>query len=300
MSHYKLPLLKGYWGYAFLMYIAMLVKMVVPLCYAYMVDRIIMPQNYDLLLPWALVTIAIAVSAAILEFYFYEFLTTKKDIEGSAEICKLSLRNLLGFSIPKFEEFDKSYYFNVITNSSYTYGSIKAQLTLQLPACILIVLTILAISFSINSLLTVFMILAIPCIIFSTQLQGKKLAAMQQDILEKQDNVLKNMRYIIDSKREIQSVRKEPYFTEAFNKEQDQWTKFITRFQFYHTLNNQLPSIVFGILSVCFLFLGGLLLKQGRVTEGLLLAGFQYLISSHSPLLKLHLSCFALNLQDQI
>lgn len=280
----KTRLLKKYPVYVALYVVSMLLSLAVPFLLGYLIDDIIMARNFKNIFPWFGVTFSVTVLSNALSFYFMDYATAKAGIVNSKILSIDCAKKILRMPLPLYEKKEKSYYYNVITNSSFTYGDMHAQIYLELVSCVLSILLILGITFVVNAYLGIVFLIFIPVVIAGSQLKGKKLARIQKDALTKQDSFLGSLQDIINSKREINVLKQNGYFERSFSDKMSIWTKFILRYRFNEYLMEKLPGMLANVYSILFLLVGVIFIEKGRLTPGVLIMEYQYLSMISGPI----------------
>lgn len=255
---------------------AMMLSLFVPYLIGYLIDNIILARNFTNIIPWFILTLVITIAASAASFFYIEYMTTKKSIENSNILSRNYVKKMLEMPMPLYEKHDKSYYLNVVTNSSFTYGDLHAQIYLELISSSICVLIILAIVFITNLYFGLIFLLFMPLVILSSRLQGGKLAEIQKDAMLKQDGFLNSLKNIIDSKREISILKETGFFARKFTEKISLWNKYALKYRFYEYLMNKIPSILSNAYSIIFLFIGALFISQGALTPGILIMEYQF------------------------
>ncbi len=138
-------------------------------------------------------------------------------------------------------------------------------------------ITLLIVAYLVNAYIVIFMICLIPVMMLPSRFFNKKLFDLQKHGIVKQDKYMRDMRYIIESKREINVLKKEQVFIDFFNKAEEEWSEFIVKLKYYSSLAESLPAICYKIYSVLYIVAGVYLIKNAVMTEGELVAGYQYI-----------------------
>lgn len=280
----KTKIIKKYPWQVILYVLSLIVSLGVPYAIALLIDKIILANDFSNLLGWFFPVLGIAIVSSILTFYFIHFTIIKAMITNAVKLGINSVKKLLRIPVIEYSKKEKSYYLNVVTNSSFTYGEAHAAVYLQLIASIICVLIILGVVFFINPILSVVFILYIPIVIFSTHSQTGKLARMHTRAIEKQDVFLNSIKNIIDHKREINALNETEFFTNRYSKHMYTWQKFVMKYNFLHVLTMTLPSFLAKIYGIIYLLVGTYLVSTNDITPGILVMGFQYLQLISEPI----------------
>lgn len=265
--------------------IATLIKLLIPLLFSYLIDTIILENKFQYINNWTIISLVILSLSSILSFYFIDYLIIKKSIENTEKISNKLVNNLLKMDIKSYESKEKSYYYNVINNSASIYADLHAEKYLVLSSSVLLIISILLIIFTTNIYFGLLFLAFIPLVVMSSKTQSKKLAIMQREALLKQDKFLSNIKNIIESKKEISIIKKESFFYNKAKQINHEWTSFILKYKFLHSLIAEIPTIISNIYNVIFLSVGAILISNNNLTPGILIMGYQYLGYIASPVI---------------
>lgn len=280
----KTKIIKKYPWQVILYVLSLIVSLAVPYAISLLIDKIILANDFSNLLGWFFPVLAIAIVSSVLTFYFMHFTTIKAIIDNAITLSINAVKKMLRIPVIEYSKKEKSYYLNVVTNSSFTYGNVFASVYLRLIASAICVLVIIGVVFFINPILSIIFILYIPIVIFSTHSQTGKLARMHSQAIEKQDVFLNSIKNIIDHKREINAVHETEFFIDRYSGHMFTWKKFIMKYNFLNVLTETLPSFLAKIYGIIYLLVGTYLVSTNDITPGILVMGFQYLQLISEPI----------------
>jgi len=263
---------------------SLILSLAIPLFFAYLIDEILLSNKKDILTLWFIFAIILAVLSSFMSFYFISFMIKKRSIQNHVDLSVHCFKKLLAIPIPDYFKKDKSYYLNVISNSSSSYGDIHAEIHLTLISDIIAVILILGLVFFINRYLAVLFVIFSPIVFFGTLFQAKKLALMQSDAITKQDQFLSSLKTAIDYKREINILKSNTFFENRFTGNMHTWQNFITKYKFLDTLLSEFPKMASNIFGIVYLLFGAMLIERSKMTMGTLVVGYQYLSIISIPL----------------
>lgn len=281
----KTKILKKYYleivGFTF----AAILSLMIPLLFGYLIDDIILAEKFDYIGIWSIITLLIAIISSIANFYFADFMVTKKSITNSERLSNYLANKLLGMKISEYQKKDKAYYLNVLTNSTFTYADLHVQLFLQLISSIILIILILSIVFIFNLYLGVLFLIFIPIVIISSKSQSKKLVNLQKEAMENQDIFFSDLKTVIDSKKEINILKQEKFFINKFKSNMGKWVEFVLKYKFLVCLLTELPKIISNIYNICFLVVGTFCIYKKELTPGVLIMGYQFLGYITAPII---------------
>lgn len=266
-------------GLVFNSFIALLVSY----CLSFLIDKIIVAHKFSLLPEWFWGTIILVLFGEIWNMFIGQYLPIKVDLMMSIRISRDGLMNLIHMSQKNYSEKDKGYYYNVITNSAFTYGSMYEQFYIQFIANALVVLIILSLVFYINPFMGLLFLLYVPIVAVSTKKPGDVIAKYQEKGMPTQDDFLAETRNIIESKREINIARADKYYYDRYYKSSGKYLDFITRFRFFENMATNLPLLINRVYNVIVLGAASYLCFQGKLTIGTILLLYQFLSYYSSP-----------------
>lgn len=256
---------------------AALLSLMIPILLGYLIDDIILEQQYSALNLWFVIAILTAFVSSITTFYFTKYIPVKKGIQNTIALQENALSNVLKMTVPSFERRDKGYYYNVIMNSTASYGDLHEEIYLRLIANLIYITAILSFVFWSNWIFGIIFVVYIPLIILLSTSQSKSLFQMQKDAMELQDGWLSSSKNIIESKKEINALQADTFFLSLFSVNGEKWLNYILKYRFFQHLVENIPVILNNIYSILFLVIGAHMVQQGDLTAGILIVGYQYL-----------------------
>ncbi|NSW90981.1 MAG: ATP-binding cassette domain-containing protein [Firmicutes bacterium] len=263
---------------------AMIVALTIPYLFSYLIDKIILANNFSRLLQWFFLVLVLSLLSSLLSFFFIEFATIRASINNSCKLSINAIKKMLRIPVIDYTKKEKSYYLNVITNSAFTYGDIHTQVYLELISSLICVVLIVTLILFVDPILCIVFIIYIPIVVFSTYTQSGKLANMQKDSIVKQDAFLSSLKNIIDHKREINVLKENDYFIEQYSNYMNSWKTFITKYKFLQSLISTFPSMISNIYGIVYLVIGTYLISKGNISTGMLIMGYQYLQIISGPI----------------
>ena len=143
---------------------------------------------------------------------------------------------------------------------------------------------ILAVVFMTNIYLGIFFIVyGIVLIIVSLNI-SKPLFDMQKNVMVKQDRYLNGIRNIIENKIGINALHREKFFADEYKQNIVPYEKHVLRYRFLECLCRQAPNILDQVCLVVFLFIGGNLVLNQKISIGEFLMMYQYMAYFSDPI----------------
>ncbi|NGZ77188.1 ABC transporter transmembrane domain-containing protein [Saccharibacillus alkalitolerans] len=273
----KTKILKKYPGSILTYSLASLISLIVPILFGYLIDTIIIGKQYSQLNAWFILAITIALISSLSTFYFVKYIPVKKGIENTINLQANSLKSVLKMTVPSFEKKDKGYYYNVIMNSTASYGDLHEELFLKFIGNLFCIAAILGFIFYTSMIFGILFLIYIPLIILLSISQSKSLFKMQKDAMELQDGWLSSSKSIIESKKEINALHAEGFFLNLFIRKGENWLNYILKYRFFQNIVEYIPTFLNNIYSILFLVIGARMVQQGNLSAGMLIIGYQYL-----------------------
>ncbi len=269
------------------MVLSIFIAMTVPMLLSYLIDNIIITGNYENLASWCIAASLIAILSVILNFTFTNYLPVKIGIANSFKLQKKAITDILGINQSIYFQKDKGYYYNLTTNSCSSYGDLHEEVYLNLVSNFIYLAGILALVTYYSRAFGIFFLLYGIILVILSLRGAAPLFSMQKNVLEKQDIFFDALRNVIENKTSINAIHAENFFEDRANKTIDVYQKHILRYRFWDYLCQYLPTAANQIFSILFLFLSALLVKNGEITVGILLLGYQYLSYFAAPISKI-------------
>lgn len=257
--------------------------LIVSYLFSYLIDKVIVAKDYELLRNWFFITLIITISSQIWNITIGQYQPLKLDLKMSIKISRDALKNLLSMSQSLYSEKEKGYYYNVVTNSAFSYGSMYEQFYVELFANVIISLIVLVLMFFVNLWLGVLFSLYIPIVALFTIKPGNVVARYQEKGMPTQDVFLEGSRNIIESKREINIAKVDDYYMKRYRESSEKFLKFATRFRFYEIIASNIPQFINGTYNVIVLGVATYFYFKDYITLGTIILTYQFLNIYSSP-----------------
>ena len=278
-------LLKKYYKYIPLCVLSTVLSIIVPLLFSYLIDTIIIGQQYDKLFYWLLGTLLFSIFSEIFKCYYSQYYPIKKGIENSKTMTINTVNDILKLDYNEFEKKDKGFYYNVLSHCCGVYGDLHVVVNLQLVSNIISVILLVILGFVINIYLGIIITIFIPIMIITTLLKSKPLYKMNKEVMTKQDDSLSSLKDVIEQKEQINIIGVNDYFLNRVNDTETSFNKFMVKYRFHTTFSEFLPSIISNIYNFIFFGIGAYLIVKNQFTTGLLVLGYQYINILSNPIL---------------
>ena len=143
-----------------------------------------------------------------------------------------------------FARRDKGHYVNVLMNSTDTYGTLYAGVSVRIPGAALALLGTVIIAALIDPLMAVLVVVYAPVLWLALRLPARSLAELQRDVLPVQDAWLGESKRIAENKRPINAACAEGYFSARYRKRSEAFLRTVTRYRFLELLISNLPALL--------------------------------------------------------
>ena len=258
--------------------------LLIPKLLSYLIDDILMANNKEKILPWFMITFGVTSLLMIMKFYFITYNPIKIGIKNTFRLQIKAAKDILNMNQSVYADEDKGYYYNVCSNSCAAYGDLYEEIHLNLISCFIYVCGILAVVFMTNIYLGIFFIVyGIVLIIVSLNI-SKPLFDMQKNVMVKQDRYLNGIRNIIENKIGINALHREKFFADEYKQNIVPYEKHVLRYRFLECLCRQAPNILDQVCLVVFLFIGGNLVLNQKISIGEFLMMYQYMAYFSDPI----------------
>ena len=258
--------------------------LLIPKLLSYLIDDILMANNKEKILPWFMITFGVTSLLMIMKFYFITYNPIKIGIKNTFRLQIKAAKDILNMNQSVYADEDKGYYYNVCSNSCAAYGDLYEEIHLNLISCFIYVCGILAVVFMTNIYLGIFFIVyGIVLIIVSLNI-SKPLFDMQKNVMVKQDRYLNGIRNIIENKIGINALHREKFFADEYKQNIVPYEKHVLRYRFLECLCRQAPNILDQVCLVVFLFIGGNLVLNQKISIGGFLMMYQYMAYFSDPI----------------
>lgn len=251
---------------------------------SFLIDSILLSGGYENFTIWVLITLFLAVAGSFSSVVLAQYLPLKEELKCSVSLSQQVLMNLLAMNYRNYSQHDKGYYYNVVTNSAFTYGSSAMDSFIILVGNILIVAITIGTIFLIHPILGFLFFLYIPLTGLSSVKPGKISSKYQAKGLPTQDAFLNETRRIIESKREIDISGTSNYFMNRYIESSNRFLDFVTRFRLYVIIADNIPVITNRLYSILLLSVAAILFFQKSVTLGMIFFLYQALNFVSQPI----------------
>lgn len=272
----------------FLIVLALFLDSILSLAFAYtlsyLIDNILLDNNMGLFPYWIVGTVIVTVLCCLSNIFINRFLPLKELLKASIAISRDSLLDLLHLNYKNYSKNDKGYYYNVVTNSSFTYAEITINLYTWWTANIIIVLAVIGVIFYINPIIGGLFALYVPITALASIKPSKISSDYNKRGLPTQDVYLNETRRIIESKREINISKTEKYFYSRYKKSSGAFLNFITKYRFYEILSTEIPIVINKFYSILILSASAILCFHGKMSVGSMLFMYQVLNYVSNPI----------------
>lgn len=269
--------LKSYPLQIIIMVITFFISMLIPMLFSHLVDNIIIAGNYENLASWCIFTFILTVLSVFMSFFFTSYFPVKIGINNTFKLQRKAMYDILKMNQDIYATKDKGYYYNLTTNSCPSYGDLHEELNLNMISNLIYLVGILALVAYYSKVFCIFFLIYGAVLVVISLKGSAPLFHMQKDVMINQDNFLNALRNIIENKSTINAVHSDNYFKDSSAKTINAYEKHILKYRFWDYLYQYLPSAANQIFSILFLFLAASLVKNGKITVGVLLMGYQFL-----------------------
>ncbi|WP_333657375.1 ABC transporter ATP-binding protein [Tissierella praeacuta] len=263
----------------------------VVICFSYnisfLIDKVLIGNKIYLFKYWIIAAVFIAMVSSFTTIFLGKYLPIRNELIASIYISKNALINLLNLNYKNYSKKDKGFYYNVVTNSAFSYGSIAIELYVRWVSNLMIVIFVIGVIFHINKVIGILFMLYIPLALFASSKPSELIAEYQEKGLPTQDLFLNETRSIIESKREINISKTKKVFINRFNSSSYKYLDFVTRFKLYEILSTSIPEIITKFYSLLILSISAYMGFNSKLTVGQVLFLYQLINFISRPISEL-------------
>jgi len=238
----------------------------------------------------------VTIVTTIINMVLAQFLPLRLQLRTSISNSVYAVKGLLRLPQSKYEEREKGYYINLVTNSSFTCGTIYGHMNVELIGNILCVVALLIVSAFINPLFLVAYGIYIPTYAILSNVPNRKIADYQKRGLGTQDSFLDEAKRIVENKRSINVSKSNSYFVEKYKEKSKAYLDFVTKYRWYEILSTNMPHIMSEGLVVFTMGIAAYLYFQDKATLGTIFLMYQLSKMLQTPMKE----CFAMLIHKEI
>ena len=195
---------------------------------------------------WTLLAVALilAVASAVATVLLGEWVPTWLGVRRFLDGAAACAGDILAAPQRAFARHEKGHYVNVLMNSTDTYGTLYAGVSVRIPGAVLALLGTVAIAALIDPLMAALIVVYAPVLWLALRLPARSLAELQRDVLPVQDAWLGESKRIAENKRSVNAAGAEVYFSARYRERSEAFLRTVTRYRFLELLISCLPALL--------------------------------------------------------
>ena len=221
------------------------------------------------------IMLGLMLASAVLNILFVQYLPLRRNLLESMKAGIGALKSVLGISQKQYEEKDKGYYLNVVTNSSFSYGDLYSQLNIELPGSIISLAFLIVVMGFINPIFSIIYVVYIPLYLWLSNKPNAALADYQRRGLGTQDAYIDECKQIVENKRVININKVDDYYEKRIVDKSHAFNDFVQKYRFFQIVAYNLPDIMSRIIQVVTIGVSAYLFFEGKFTVGSIFMMYQ-------------------------
>lgn len=282
--------------YIFFILLNVLLSMLVSYIFSDVIEMISGKDLFSEILHLLIYLFVLVLLNSFLNVYFTNYKPLEVDLEESIGNSRKLLSLLLKSSQREYDKREKGYFINLNTSSGFVFADIYSQFSIEFIGYVLSALIIIVGVSLVYPVFGLIFVLYIPAYYFIVRFPSKTISEIQKDGLYKQDVFLGEIKKIVEDKRAINVNYGDSYFLERYHNISENYLNFISKYKFFETLTNNLPSVMSNVSQVLILIISAYLCYDGKLTVGNVLFMYQMTSLYQTPLNK----CFEIWIHYQV
>ena len=226
----------------------------------------------------------LTILSLICTLLFVKWFPLKIQLQKSIDISQEIMEGVLKLPQKFYQAKDLGHYINLVTSSSFTFATIFSEINTNLIGNIFCVIILIVVAGFINPIFAIVFLIYIPLFYVMIHAPSKRISELQKNGLPTQDNFLSGTKQIVTDKKAINISRADEFYNESYHEKSNKYLDFVTKYKFFETASQEIPTILSGVLQILTLALSAYLFYKKQISLGTIILMFQFSNLLQSPL----------------